>query len=143
MIAKILSSIFVFAVIKILPAQSFYNWPCAPFDQQHFINGTFCENRPSGSINIHHFHDGVDINLPQGNNVYSVINGSIRINGRTYAPKTSVSACSVCKVINICHGYISNLVGLSWWPSLAVWYRINPGFTLSNERVKPELIRMF
>ncbi len=58
-------------------AQTFYNWPCAPFDQQHYINGTFCENRPSGSISIHHFHDGLDIHLPQGNNVYSVINGSI------------------------------------------------------------------
>jgi hypothetical protein len=26
-----------------------YNWPCSPFDQQHFVNGTFCENRPDGS----------------------------------------------------------------------------------------------
>ncbi len=54
-----------------------YQWPCPPFDQQHWINGTFCENRPSGDIDRHHFHDGVDIHLPQGNNVYSVINGTV------------------------------------------------------------------
>ena len=56
-----------------------YNWPCTPFDQQHNINGTFCENRPSGSIQRHHFHDGVDIDLAQGNSVYSVINGTVDI----------------------------------------------------------------
>jgi hypothetical protein len=54
-----------------------YQWPCPPFEQQHWINGTFCENRPSGSIERHHFHDGVDIHLPQGNNVYSVIDGVV------------------------------------------------------------------
>jgi len=59
-----------------LQAQS-YNWPCQPFEEPHWINGTFCENRPSGSVQRHHFHDGVDIHLPQGDNVYSVINGSV------------------------------------------------------------------
>ncbi len=64
-------------ILSPLAAQVSYNWPCAPFDQQHPINGTFCENRPSGSISIHHFHDGVDIDLAQGNNVYSVIDGTV------------------------------------------------------------------
>jgi len=59
-----------------LSAQS-YQWPCPPFDEQHWINGTFCENRPSGSVERHHFHDGVDIHLPQGNNVFSVIDGTV------------------------------------------------------------------
>ncbi len=64
------------ALLTPLVGQS-YQWPCQPFDQQHWINGTFCENRPSGSIERHHFHDGVDIHLPQGNSVYSVINGNV------------------------------------------------------------------
>ena len=54
-----------------------YNWPCEPFDQQHWINGTFCECRSGTSGDIDHFHDGVDIHLSQGGAVYSVINGSI------------------------------------------------------------------
>ena len=54
-----------------------YNWPCQPFDQQHWINGTFCECRAGSAGNIDHFHDGVDIHLPQGNAVYSVINGTV------------------------------------------------------------------
>ena len=58
-------------------AQTTYNWPCPPFNQQHNINGTFCENRPDGSIDIDHFHDGVDIDLAGGNNVYSVISGTV------------------------------------------------------------------
>ena len=36
-----------------------YNWPCQPFDQQHWINGTFCECRAGSAGNIDHFHDGV------------------------------------------------------------------------------------
>jgi len=82
--------ILVLILANLLPAQTFYNWPCVPFDQQHYINGTFCENRPSGSISIHHFHDGVDIHLPQGNNVYSVINGSITSLG--YASTYGINA---------------------------------------------------
>lgn len=50
-----------------------YNWPCQPFDQQHWINGTFCECRSGSSGDIDHFHDGIDIHLPQGTAVYSVI----------------------------------------------------------------------
>jgi len=54
-----------------------YNWPCQPFDQQHWINGTFCECRSGSSGNIDHFHDGVDIHLSEGGAVYSVIDGSV------------------------------------------------------------------
>ena len=43
-----------------------YNWPCQPFDQQHWINGTFCECRSGSSGDIDHFHDGVDIHLSEG-----------------------------------------------------------------------------
>ncbi|NQV38489.1 MAG: T9SS type A sorting domain-containing protein [Candidatus Marinimicrobia bacterium] len=57
-------------------AQS-YNWPCEPFTQQHWVNGTFCECRSGTSGDRDHFHDGIDIHLPQGEPVYSVINGTV------------------------------------------------------------------
>jgi len=71
--------IVLFICSNRLCAQISYNWPCQPFEQQHPINGTFCENRPdgSGTIKIDHFHDGVDIDLDEGNNVYSVIDGRV------------------------------------------------------------------
>ena len=54
-----------------------YNWPAVPFDQQHGINGTFCENRPGGSTERHHFHDGVDIALSEGGTVYSILSTTV------------------------------------------------------------------
>ena len=74
-IRQILLMSFIFGTNLI--AQTEYQWPCTPFDQQHFINGGFCENRPDGAISIDHFHDGIDIHLLQGNNVYSVISGTV------------------------------------------------------------------
>jgi hypothetical protein len=65
-----------FSSIALLKAQT-YSWPCPPFNGQHWINGTFCENRTSGSIARHHFHDGVDIHLPQGNEVFAVVDGIV------------------------------------------------------------------
>jgi len=60
-------------------AQTSYYWPTPPFQQQHWINGTFCENRPnsSGTILRDHFHNGIDIHLPEGGPVYSVIDGVV------------------------------------------------------------------
>ncbi len=58
-------------------AQTNYNWPLQPFNEQHWINGTFCENRPDGTVDIDHFHDGVDIHLPQYGNVYAVVSGTV------------------------------------------------------------------
>ncbi|RMH65547.1 MAG: T9SS C-terminal target domain-containing protein [Calditrichaeota bacterium] len=57
-------------------AQS-YNWPAKPFDQQHGVNGTFCENRISGSVLRDHFHDGVDFGLSEGGNVYSILSTNV------------------------------------------------------------------
>jgi hypothetical protein len=54
-----------------------YNWPCVPFNQQHNINGTFCENRTGIDGDRDHFHDGVDIALAENNYVYSVISGTV------------------------------------------------------------------
>ena len=66
-----------FLIIISLNYSQSYNWPCEPFDEQHWINGTFCECRSGSAGDIDHFHDGVDIHLPQGNAVYSVINGTV------------------------------------------------------------------
>ncbi|MFQ6608014.1 MAG: T9SS type A sorting domain-containing protein [Fidelibacterota bacterium] len=74
-INNILVAIFT-ATLQFLLAES-YNWPCVPFDEQHGINGTFCENRSGSSGSIDHFHDGVDIHLSVGGQVYSVINGTV------------------------------------------------------------------
>lgn len=63
-------------LISFLWAQ-YYQWPCEPFNQQHYINGTFCECRSGSSGDIDHFHDGVDIHLPEGGAVYSVIDGTV------------------------------------------------------------------
>ncbi|MCB0282436.1 MAG: T9SS type A sorting domain-containing protein [Calditrichaeota bacterium] len=77
---------FILAVILLwanIQAQT-YNWPAKPFNiQDHSINGTFCENRPDGSVLRDHFHDGVDIGLGQGGEVYSVINGTVTSLTRT------------------------------------------------------------
>ena len=72
-----LTSIFIIAgSFQLIWADS-YNWPCEPFDEQHWINGTFCENREGTSGSIDHFHDGVDMHLSAGGQVYSVINGTV------------------------------------------------------------------
>ncbi len=70
-------SLLLILVLQPAAALAQYHWPAKPFDQQHWVNGTFCENRPSGTTLRDHFHDGVDIHLPQGNAVYSVIDGTV------------------------------------------------------------------
>jgi hypothetical protein len=67
-------SLLILCTLGSLPA---YNWPCQPFSEQHWINGTFCECRSGSSGPIDHFHDGVDIHLSEGGAVYSVIDGTV------------------------------------------------------------------
>ncbi len=52
-----------------------YQWPFPPFHQSHGINGTFCEFRNTGSYD--HFHNAIDIGQPDGNPVYSCLDGII------------------------------------------------------------------
>ncbi|MBD3224871.1 MAG: T9SS type A sorting domain-containing protein [Caldithrix sp.] len=54
-----------------------YQWPLKPFDQQHEISGTFCENRPSGSVLRHHFHNAIDIPLSEDGKVYAIVAGYV------------------------------------------------------------------
>ncbi|RKY86276.1 hypothetical protein DRP98_00890 [candidate division KSB1 bacterium] len=64
-------------VASSLNSSESYNWPLKPFSEQHWINGTFCENRPNNNMLRHHFHNGIDIHLPQNGEVYSVIDGMV------------------------------------------------------------------
>jgi hypothetical protein len=70
-------TLFLTIIPTILTFAQSDNWPCEPFNEQHWINGTFCENRISDDIMRHHFHDGVDIHLSEGGYVYSVIDGTV------------------------------------------------------------------
>ncbi len=74
---QILTGSIILCVISGIGRSQSYNWPCTPFAEQHWINGTFCECREGTSGDRDHFHDGVDIHLPQGEPVYSVINGTV------------------------------------------------------------------
>jgi len=67
------NNFIIFTVLNVVSFCQSYNWPCEPFNQQHWINGTFCECRSGSSGDIDHFHDGIDIHLPEGNAVYSVV----------------------------------------------------------------------
>ena len=60
-------------------AFSAYQWPIKPFNEQHSVSATFCENRPSsdGTVLIDHFHNAIDIPLSSGGNVYAIEAGSV------------------------------------------------------------------
>ncbi|MBT5225807.1 MAG: T9SS type A sorting domain-containing protein [Candidatus Marinimicrobia bacterium] len=73
---KTIISAFIF-LISTSAFSQYYNWPCQPFSNQHYINATFCECRSGSSGDIDHFHDAVDIHLPEGEAVYSVIDGAV------------------------------------------------------------------
>jgi hypothetical protein len=60
-----------------------YRWPLQPFDIQHNISATFCENRPDGAIAIHHFHNAIDIPLGEGGEVYAIESGKVEVVVRT------------------------------------------------------------
>jgi hypothetical protein len=58
-----------------------HGWPVAPFTSTHIITGTFCEFR--NTLTADHFHNGIDIPMPDGTPVYSVYTGVITSIGTT------------------------------------------------------------
>jgi murein DD-endopeptidase MepM/ murein hydrolase activator NlpD len=55
-----------------------YGWPVKPFDQQHRVRGFFGDPR-IGSDGGTSFHFGVDVSVPDGTPVYSVISGTVHL----------------------------------------------------------------
>jgi len=62
-----------------------YDWPVLPFDHQHPIRGTFDDPRTrTGRVdrdptNPQRFHDGVDIQVPDGTPVYAIESGEVTL----------------------------------------------------------------
>lgn len=60
-----------------------YDWPVQPFDHQHAIRGTFDDPRTrTGRVDLdptnpQSFHDGVDIQVPDGTPVYAIEAGEV------------------------------------------------------------------
>jgi hypothetical protein len=74
-----------------------YDWPVQPFDRQHPIRGTFDDPRTrTGRVdrdptNPQRFHDGVDIQVPDGTPVYAIESGETFIVSRTAVAVVSPS----------------------------------------------------
>ena len=58
-----------------------HGWPVAPFFSTHPITGAFCEFR--NTLSSDHWHNGVDVAMPDGTPVYPVYNGTITGIGTT------------------------------------------------------------
>jgi peptidase M23-like protein len=64
-------------------AGSGYDWPVQPFDHQHPVRGTFDDPRTrTGRVDLdptnpQRFHDGVDIQVPDGTPVYAIEPGQV------------------------------------------------------------------
>ena len=52
-----------------------FQWPYPPFHESHNITGAFAEYRTTSPA--HHFHDGVDIPIPDNDPVYSSLDGVV------------------------------------------------------------------
>lgn len=69
------------------PARA-YDWPVKPFDRQHPIRGTFDDPRTRTGLvdrdptNPQSFHDGVDIQVPDGTPVYAIEAGRVYLVNR-------------------------------------------------------------
>jgi len=71
--------VFLFTFFVVQMVQAGYQWPIKPFNQQHDVSATFCENRPSsdGTNQIDHFHNAIDIPLAEGGEVFAIEGGNV------------------------------------------------------------------
>ena len=71
----LLTLVWICLIAGVLAAQSTFQWPVTPFNQNHEITGTFCEYRSTSANG--HFHNGTDIPKADGSPVYSVLDGTV------------------------------------------------------------------
>ena len=64
-----------------------HGWPVSPFFSSHPSTGTFCEFR--NTLTSDHFHNGLDIAMPDGTPVFAVYNGTVTSIGTTASSGTS------------------------------------------------------
>jgi hypothetical protein len=78
-------AVFVLAALACAGTARAYDWPVKPFDRQHPVRGTFDDPRTrTGRVdqdptNPQSFHDGVDIQAPDGTPVYAIAGGQVFI----------------------------------------------------------------
>lgn len=87
-----------------------YDWPVQPFDRQHPIRGTFDDPRTrTGRVdrdptNPQKFHDGVDIQVPDGTPVYAIEPGEVSlVNSSAVAVVSPVSSATPPLVFGYWH----------------------------------------
>ena len=72
---RVLGALFLSSGLWAQSDQVTFQWPVPPFTVSRNINGTFCEYRNTLSAN--HFHNGADVGEPDGNPVYSGLDGVV------------------------------------------------------------------
>src|SRR5690348_4783177 len=75
------------AATSIVTRSSSYQWPLKPFDRPHPVRASFGDPRtvfrtsrgddPLAGSGSFRFHDGIDIDAPNGTRVYPVISGTV------------------------------------------------------------------
>jgi hypothetical protein len=91
----VLAAVLGLASPALAPA---YDWPVLPFDHQHPIRGTFDDPRTrTGRVdrdptNPQRFHDGVDIQVPDGTPVYAIESGEVTPSSRPPGRRRPVSS---------------------------------------------------
>jgi murein DD-endopeptidase MepM/ murein hydrolase activator NlpD len=93
-----------------------YDWPVAPFDRQHPIRGTFDDPRTrTGRVdhdptNPMSFHDGVDIQVPDGTPVYAIEGGEVFYVNR-WAVSVVSPTSSVAPPLTFGYWHLERVVG--------------------------------
>lgn len=93
-----------------------YIWPNPPFDQSHYINGTFAEFR--NTLTSNHFHNAVDIGEPDGNPITPVLDGVVH----SYSPSAVSGSNAYLRVRTPVPGGWKHMTYLHMEP--------NPGLTV-------------
>ncbi len=103
-----------------------FQWPYHPFHGSHYITGAFAEYRTTSPS--HHFHDGVDIRIPDNDPVYPSLNGVVHSIG-TVGDHGGGAWVRVRTEVNGMYKHIS-YVHIAPNPSLSVGDEVEAGETI-------------